>query len=226
MPVTKEEFRQLLRNAADEEFADVPAEREIPYEFSADFYSKCDKLVARQKIWTWRMFNTACKRAAVIAAAAVLLLMTACSMEPVREVFVTMVNELTDKGNIYTVEGTSQDEIDEIAYRYTLTQIPVGFRQSFVYDSDEVSSITYKKDQRESLMFMQMLIKAGSKKSFEVGEAYGEGTTAKVGDRTVQLYESDFGRAAIWVEDVYMFWMTYNGEISEREFKSLILSVK
>ncbi len=226
MPMTKEDFRQLLRKAASEEFADVPDEREIVCEFSDSFCRKCDRLIAKQKKLTWRMFNTACKRAAVIAAAAILLLMTACSMEPVREVFVTMVNELTDKGNIYTVEGTSQDELDEIAYRYTLTQIPVGFRQSFVYDSDEVSQITYKKDQKESLMLMQMLIKAGSKKSFEVGEAYGEGTTVKVGDRSVQLYQSDFGRAAIWAEDVYMFWMTYNGEISERDFKSLILSVK
>lgn len=70
--MTKAEFNEAFRKAMSDEFASVPkSEEEIDHVFSDRFEKRMEKLIKAEKSVGWHWFNTAGKRAAVIAAALV-----------------------------------------------------------------------------------------------------------------------------------------------------------
>lgn len=95
MSMTKAELKNAFREAAAYEFRDIPHDESlIQYEFSAEFEKKMSKLINRQKKKTWHWVNTAPKRIALIAAVAIMLFTTACSVPEIREPVVKFFSEV------------------------------------------------------------------------------------------------------------------------------------
>lgn len=60
MSMTRSEFNETFRSVISEEFADIPPESEIQYEFSKEFLDKMQKLINVQRmIHIKRKRNTA-----------------------------------------------------------------------------------------------------------------------------------------------------------------------
>ena len=92
--------------------------------FSPAFEKKMDKEIRRRKHSYFRIFNTAAKRAASIAAILVLLLAVSLSVEAIRTPLTNMVKLIFSDHVELEAEG---DVTEEIVNIYGITELPEGF---------------------------------------------------------------------------------------------------
>ena len=90
--MAENKLKTALREVVSAEFAEIPRnEREINHSFSDDFLRRMDKLTHAQRSRFWRMTNTVPKRVAAVAAAFLLIALTACSIPSVRAAATTFI---------------------------------------------------------------------------------------------------------------------------------------
>lgn len=80
-------FEQALLEAYAEEFNDIPPEDECEVEFSPAFLANVQKINKKAQKNHWKKSKVILRRVALIAAILAALLLTACSIPAVREVF-------------------------------------------------------------------------------------------------------------------------------------------
>ena len=67
MQLDRNRLNEAFREAAADEFKDIPAdEAQIALEFSPSFEKRMDKLIALEKKKTWELVNTSAKRTALV----------------------------------------------------------------------------------------------------------------------------------------------------------------
>lgn len=95
--MAENKLKTALREVVSTEFAEIPRnEREINHSFSDDFLRRMDKLTHAQRSRFWRMTNTVPKRVAAVAAAFLLIALTACSIPSVRAAATKFIRETFD----------------------------------------------------------------------------------------------------------------------------------
>ena len=118
-------LKTALREAASREFAGIPqSDGDITYTFSPRFTRRMNRLTKAEKSWLWRMTSTASKRAAAAGIAVILIALTACSIPAVREPVATFFKETYENCVRFFTRNAGADQIAE---RYTLTELPEGF---------------------------------------------------------------------------------------------------
>lgn len=90
MSMTRSEFNETFRSVISEEFADIPPESEIQYEFSKDFLDKMQKLINgteddTHKAQKKHRSSLTVKRIVALAAALIVLFAGIMSVGAVRE---------------------------------------------------------------------------------------------------------------------------------------------
>lgn len=222
MSMTKAELKNAFREAAAYEFRDIPHDESlIQYEFSAEFEKKMNKLINRQKKKTWHWVNTAPKRIALIAAVAIMLFTTACSVPAIREPVVKFVTEVYETFTEYFFESDTVDT-EVISKKYKLTYLPSGFEETDIYEDDITITTTYENENGDSIWLTQRV----GEISASVDAEHGETKTLNVSGYEVDLYLRDGTTHAIWIQDTYVFEITCYGDFSEQDMVDLIESVE
>lgn len=127
MAMSKAELQRAFREAASFEFAEIPRDdTQIQYEFSAAFEAKMERLLQKEKKFTWRLVNTAAKRAAVAIAVCMVLILTACSVPAIRDPIVEFIIETFDINIDFSFDDNAPGGISE---EYHLTYVPNGFAE-------------------------------------------------------------------------------------------------
>lgn len=228
MSMTRSEFNETFRSVISEEFADIPPESEIQYEFSKEFLDKMQKLIngteddthkAQKKQWS----SVAIKRIVALAAALIVLFAGIMSVGAVREPVVNFIFKTYEGFKRVLFSGDSLTEIDHV---YAFAEVPEGFVETQRISNKEMNLVRY--ENRETGAVIRISQSITTDYSFSLSSENGEIKTFNTDGKEVKIYcaESETLYSAFWIEDTYIMELTYSGETDTDELLRLINTIK
>lgn len=221
--MTREELFNAFREVASEEFAHIPDEDDIEYEFSERFNKKMDKLF--QKIERNCNYPTVrvSKRIVTVIAAILIILAGLMSVSAIREPIVNFVLEFFDEHIDF---GFSGDTSEQIEYEYGFSEIPEGFTLVTQTNNYDIVYSEYKNETTGDEIVFKQTITDG--KWISVDNEHGTTTTDFIDGVEVHVYEYDSGNYihANWIKESYSLFLAYYGDITKEEFIDLVKSIK
>lgn len=221
--MTREEFFSVLREAASEEFAHIPDEDEIEYEFSERFNKKMDKLF--KKIERNCNYPTVriSKRIITVIAAVLIIFAGLMSVSAIREPIVNFVLEFFED---YIDFGFSGDVSQEIEYEYGFSEIPEGFVETNkIKDYDIIKTEFINTETNEKIIFSQTITDG---LFLSMDRQHGTITSELINNAEVCIYEHENGKyiQANWTLQTYSLTLIYYGDIEKNAFLDLVESIK
>ena len=146
MSMTRSEFNETFRSVISEEFADIPPESEIQYEFSKEFLDKMQKLINgteddTHKAQKKHSSSLTVKRIVALAAALIVLFTGAMSVGAVREPVVNFIVKTYEGFKRVLFSGDSLTEIDHV---YAFAEVPEGFVETQRISNKEMNLVRYE----------------------------------------------------------------------------------
>ena len=190
--------------------------------FSPAFEKKMDKEIRRRKHSYFRIFNTAAKRAASIAAILVLLLAVSLSVEAIRTPLTNMVKLIFSDHVELEAEG---DVAETIVNIYGITELPEGFVLTRASENSVKISKDYKNAEGDELLFSQWATKF---QYTAIDTEHSDTQTLDVDGTEVFVVVSrrEPITAVYWFAEGYSFDIMYFGEIDTDSIIEMIRSVK
>ena len=209
--MAENKLKTALREVVSAEFAEIPGnEREINHSFSDDFLRRMDKLTHAQRSRFWRMTNTVPKRVAAVAAAFLLIALTACSIPSVRAAATKFIRETFDS---YVHFFTEKSERRQITEYYRLTELP----------DDSCCISFYQNEAGDRIIFAQSVTEDFA---IDVDNENGKHSQIDLSGTDVSIYESAGVMVAVWLHDQYAFSLTVYGDCGIDLMIKLIDSVQ
>ena len=205
--MTENNLSMALREVVSSEFSNIPInEDEINYTFSNRFLNKMDKLTKAEKSRFWRMTNTAPRRVAVVLASLLIIILTACSIPPVRAAVVGFIKETYDNCvRLFTGDVGS----NKISDQYGLTELPDGFTETGRTESNSRRIVSYQNAYGNQIIFTHS---TAEDYSVFLDNEDGELSEIDISGINVSVYESDDCMVAVWLQDQYAFHLTVYGD--------------
>lgn len=146
MSMTRSEFNETFRSVISEEFADIPPESEIQYEFSKEFLDKMQKLINGTEDDTHKALkkhrsSLTVKRIVALAAALIVLFAGIMSVGAVREPVVNFIFKTYEGFKRVLFSGDSLTEIDHV---YAFAEVPEGFVETQRISNKEMNLVRYE----------------------------------------------------------------------------------
>lgn len=189
-----------------------PLEQEKEHQFSRKFERKMSSLIRRQKKPYYFAISTPRRRVAIVAALIAILMLTACSIPPVRDFVVKVYREFSTI--IFNTDADNIDDVFEKAY----IEIPDG------YTAKELSSEPYfveMKNGVSNIRFEQVQL-ANTQVDIDT-----EGTTHEniVINGLNGVYYYNKGRDVfVWTDNRYCYILS--GDIGKEELLKIAETVK
>lgn len=228
MSMTRSEFNETFRSVISEEFADIPPESEIQYEFSKEFLDKMQKLINgteddTHKAQKKHRSSVAIKRIVALAAALIVLFAGIMSVGAVREPVVNFIVKTYEGFKRVLFSGDSLTEIDHV---YAFAEVPEGFVETQRISNKEMNLVRYENGETDAVIVISQSITTNY--SFSLDSENGEIKTFDTNGKEVKIYcaESQTLYSAFWVEDTYIMELTYSGETDTDELLRLINTIK
>lgn len=205
--MTENNLSIALREVVSSEFSNIPMnEDEIHYTFSNRFLNKMDKLTKAEKSRFWRMTNTAPRRVAVVLVSLLIIILTACSIPPVRAAVVGFIKETCDNCvRLFTGDVGS----NKISDQYGLTELPDGFTETDRKESNSRRIVSYQNAKGDQIILSQSITEDYS---VFLDNENGELSEINISDMNVSVYESDDCTVAVWLQDSYAFHLAVYGD--------------
>lgn len=221
MAMSRDDFKNALREAVSAEFAEIPTDEDsIDYTFSERFEKRMNRLLKLQRKPYWKYVNTASKRAAVIIAAVLTVFTAAFSVKAIREPIISFIKQVYETFTHYSFGG---DEIEKITKEYKITVLPDGFKQTDKIQNDNCIITEYTNASGDSFDFRQMTTEYSA--GYFVNNEFGEIRTETVGGIEVEFKTRYDTQSAIWTKDGYVFEIDVYKNISIDTIKEMILAV-
>lgn len=221
--MTREELFNAFREVASEEFAYIPNEEDIEYEFSERFNKKMDKLFKKiERNCTYPTVSLS-KRILTIAAAILIIFAGLMSVSAIREPVVNFVLEFFEEHIDFGFLG---DISQEIEYEYDFSEIPEDFELTVKNNEGGTVYTEYTNINTRDIIILTQSITDGN--SLSVDNEHGKTTVEQIGKTQVFLYEGieqDYFQAN-WVSETYSLILIYYGDIEKNAFLELVESIK
>ena len=135
--INDDNLKKALHLYAEKAANSFPDEETVSHiNFSDEFEQKMNDIIKKRKKPIYIIFNTTAKKVASIAAAFVLIISLAFSVDAVRERFAQMLQKSFSNHIEIEIEGDKTEYIAEI---YAITEIPEGYTMS-----DEMKKVSEK----------------------------------------------------------------------------------
>lgn len=216
MSLSRADLNKAFREAASYEFREIPRnDALIQYEFSVGFEQRMEALLKKEKKLSWRMFNTAAKRAVIVATLLVMMLTTACAVPSIREPLVEFVKEIFETHILLDFDREGPDVIEE---EYYPTFIPSGYEEEWVDQDEGYLKIYYKDEDGNRLDFTQSTGGA----FLALDTEHSELKNLNIAGREVELHIAEYSDnddrriiTAIWIENSYLMEVGSHGTLDE-----------
>lgn len=221
--MTREELFNALREVASEEFAHIPNEEDIAYEFSERFNKKMDKLFKKiERNCTYPTVRIS-KRIITILAAILIIFAGLMSVSAIRE---PIVNFIVEKYEIFVEFFFSGDISEQIEYEYGFSEIPDGFDLVTKTSDYDIVHSEYKNETTGDEIVFTQTITDGL--SLSVDNEHGTITNESINNVEVCVYKHENGKyiQANWTSQTYSLTLIYYGDIEKDEFLKLIESIE
>lgn len=213
----KEAVRLYAQKMADS----FPDEGEVSdVVFSDGFERKMNRIIKQRKKPFFKIFNTAAKRAACAAAVFIVILSLSLSVKAVREPFLKLLQKVFYNHIELEFEGDRKDYIAEI---YAVTEIPEGYTLTDettdvimvdrIYEKEEGTLFSYTQYATENVMA-------------NIDNEHSKHYKKTVDDTELYIadFEEDNMKIVYWVQDGYLFNLTFYGRLSDDEIIPIIRS--
>ncbi len=222
MSMSKVDFNNAFRIVISSEYLQIPCDEEsIDYTFSKSFIKKMNKLIKLQSRGYYFLLNTAAKRAAAVLIVFLALCTVSMSVSAIRQPIVNLFFEIRSGFNEYYVEG---DTVIIIEKRYSITELPAGYIQKDIMDTDISRFIVYENQSGDEIEFSQIISDGAV---FHIDNEHCKQETIYIDDLKIDLYEWEWLKQVIWVEDCYVFCINFSDvNFSVEDIKKVIMSVK
>ena len=197
----------------DEEVADV--------KFSADFEQKMDSIVQRRKRPFLNLFNNTAKRVASVAAIFIVLISVTFSVSAIREPFIEMFQKIFNDHVEMKFDGETTEYIAEI---YAITEIPEGYTMTDEMISTSMVNRDYNNE--DGLSFSYTQISTANDPLVNIDNEHSNHYKKKVDDLELNIadFEKDKLKHVYWVQDGYLFHLTFFSRPTDDEIIPMIKS--
>lgn len=152
------------------------------------------------------MTNTAPRRVAVVLASLLIIILTACSIPPVRAAVVGFIKETYDNCvRLFTGDVGS----NKISDQYGLTELPDGFTETDRTESNSRRIVSYQNANGNQIILAQSITEDYS---VFLDNENGKLSEISISDMNVSVYESDDCTVAVWLQDSYAFHLAVYGD--------------
>lgn len=211
MNTNEEAAQEVLRRCMQAEFAHIPAERELPDEFSPAFVQRMDRRRRRASLPRCR---------ALIAAAILAACFALVAWTPVGGMVVDLLTTAYENIVDYHPGPGLRTEIETV---YAPSWLLEGFEEvSREMTEDYYLEVTYKNAEGDELLFRQI---AASSFSGAMDNENIRVETVKIGDWEVLLGVAEKGVVATWTQELYLMDLVYRGKVEMETLEQIILSV-
>ena len=197
----------------DEEVADV--------KFSAEFEQKIDNIVQSRKRPFLNIFNTTAKRVASVAAIFIVLISVTFSVSAIREPFIEMFQKIFNDHIEIKLEGDTTEYIAEI---YAITEIPEGYTLT----NEIINTIMFHRDydNKDGLSFSYTQISTANDPMVNIDNEHSKHYKKKVDNLELYIvdFEEDNIKQVYWVQDGYLFHLTFYSRPTDDEIITMIKS--
>lgn len=215
-------FKEAMHLYAEKMDKEFPTDEEVAdVKFSAEFEQKIDNIVQSRKRPFLNIFNTTAKRVASVAAVFVLLISVTFSVSAIREPFIEMFQKIFNDHVEIKIEG---DITEYIAKIYAITEIPEGYTMTDEMISTSMVNRDY--DNEDGLSFSYTQISTANDPMVDIDNEHSKHYKKKVDE--LELYIADFEEDNIklvyWVQDGYLFHLTFYSRPTDDEIIPIIKS--
>lgn len=217
--MTREELFDAFREVASEEFAHIPDEKDIEYEFSKRFKKKMDKLFKKIEHNCNYPRIRFSKKLLIIAAAILIIFASLMSVSAIRK---PVVSFIVKKYETFIEFFFSGDTSEQIEYKYGFSRIPEGFDLATQISEYDMEYTKYKNEKTgDEFIFKQTIT---DQKSLSIDNEHGTTTTVIINGIEVHIYKHENGDYihANWIKESYSMFLAYYGNIEENDFIDLI----
>ncbi len=226
----KEELFKAFREAASDEFSEIPAdEGSISYEFSDPFRQQMSDLLERREKRPLRFKRNTILRRAVIAICVVALfviarwILSAWQIAPSEQIKEAETTEYQQQmqGAKNKADSSEDSAIKGIQKHYKLTRLPEGFREVRVKDTSTKITTIYQDNKGNRIIFSQE-IRMDSQRSAENG-LFDENPNK---EKNIDLSIYETYATARWTDDQYSFTLSLFGKYDKETILGLVDSVQ
>lgn len=221
--MTRCEAIKAFREVASEEFAHIPNENEIEYEFSERFNRKMEKFLDKIEYNSTHSISKSKRYTLTLIAAIIMLFVGLISVSAIRE---PIVNFIIEKYETFVEFSFSGDTSKHIEYEYGFSELPSGFKE-IVYQVAEGSIYKeYLNEQTTEIISLYQTVTDANK--INLDNEQGEIITESINGSQVYIYKhnnNDYIQAN-WISKTYSIILTYHGDIETDEFVNLIKSIE
>ena len=220
MALSKAEVREVFREAALRELAEIPPKEAIDHPFSEGFLARMAALIAEQKRGSWRLLSRQRRRVLVVAAILVLSMLLVACTPTLRNAVSDFVVSVYKRFVEYEADVELQPEIYTV---YEMNSIPAGFAQtSSEFVTNKYFETVYRDADGTWLVFTQI---AGNPPIYSADNENSTTDAVTIAGHQVVLYTASSTRIATWIQDNYQMSITYTGAPSEINIEEMIASV-
>lgn len=215
-------LKEALHLYTKEIAEDFPADDEVEdVKFSAEFEQKMNSIVQRRKRPILTIFNTTAKKVASVAVLFVVLLSVTFSVNAIREPFVEMFQKIFNDHVEIKIEGDTTDYIAEI---YAITEIPEGYTMTDEMISTNMVNRDYEKS--DGLLFSYTQISTANDPMVNIDNEHSEHYTKNIDGYKLYIvdFEEDNMKMVYWVENGYLFHLTFFSRPTDDEIIPIIKS--
>ncbi len=216
--MTRCEALNAFRQVASEEFASIPEENEIEYEFSEKFNLKMQKVLSGRKQNTYT-FSKAKKNVYALILAGLMLFAGLISVSAIREPIVEFIIEKYESFIEFTFSG---DTSKQITHEYNFEYLPEGFSEIVYQVSEGAVYKEFLNEETQAIISLYQTVTDENK--INLDNQQGEIITRSVEGKEVYIYKHKTNGyiQANWIFDTYSLILTYHGSISTEELIELI----
>lgn len=220
--MNREDIFAAMRKAATNEFAEIPAEKEIEYEFSEKFNLKMEKLLNKVEYNSKHILSRAKRNFVALTAAIIILLAGLLSVSAVRESLLEFLVNVQDTFAEFTFGGETTKQID---YVYSLSEIPEGFVLTEQRVDFDMCVTRYENPSTNESISFRQIISDGTDTS--VDRETGEYEKIWFGNTEVYLYKSNIENIsfALWVQNGYYMELVFRGKNSSERIVELLNTI-
>lgn len=203
MENTKERFVQAFMEAERLDYAKLPSEDEIKWDFSEKFKKSMNKLIRKNNRIQLSTRRAVTKSLIAAIVAIMVLFAGLMSVAATREPIIEFIKKIFPKYNEITLSENSVVPVAVIETAYTLTDLPDGFELD-TYQKDDYSVFSvWKNDTGEEIALFQNILDTDLNINNE--HNYQELT---INGYDAYLNEYEYNSSLIWTDGVY--WFTLN----------------
>ncbi len=208
-----------FRQVASEEFAHIPDEDEIEYEFSEKFNLKMEKFLNKKIIGESYTFSKTKRTVYALLLAGLMLFAGLISVSAIREPIVNFIIEKYESFIEFTFSG---DTSKQISHEYNFAYLPDGFSEIVYQVSEGAVYKEFLNEETQAIISLYQTVTDENK--INLDNQQGKIITRNVEGKDVYIYKHKTNGyiQANWISETYSLILTYHGNISEEELVELI----